>query len=212
MNQNQMQFLKFCLDTQVLLFGDFELKSGKHSPYFFNLGNFFTGSQLTTLADYYAAQMQDLEFDIVFGPAYKGIPLASACAQSLAKNGRDVGWAFNRKELKDHGEGGMFVGMPIKNKKLVVVDDVVSGGVTTREVMPMLKEAGAEVVAMVVSLDRLEKLDDGLTAIESLKKEFQIPILSIANANDLVDFVNSHDDIDLTEEHKQVLFGYIASL
>lgn len=194
------EFLKFVHQKQVLQFGNFTLKSGRRSPYFFNAGLFNSGSCLSQLGDFYAKAIHDskLEFDLIFGPAYKGIPLAVATTVALYKNyGTDVPYVFNRKEIKDHGEGGLFIGATDLLKgascRVLVVDDVVTAGSALREVIAMLEPfPGCRIVGVVISLDREERIDEQSpfkTAVSSLTTELGAPVISIAKFSDLVNFV-----------------------
>ena len=175
MDKYQEDFIKFCLEFEALRFGEFTLKSGRTSPYFFNAGQFKTGEAMMKLGEAYAdAILQSgVEFDMIFGPAYKGIPLATTTAIALARKGRDVPFCFNRKEKKDHGEGGSIVGAPLKGRVLVV-DDVITAGTAIRESVQILKgSAECKLAGVVISLDRQEKAPNSdLSAIQSVNKEF----------------------------------------
>ncbi len=187
-------FIRFCLDHQVLRFGEFTLKSGRVSPYFFNAGLFNTGSALATLGRFYAGAIaaSGAQFDVLFGPAYKGIPLVSATAIALAEvHGRDLPWCFNRKETKDHGEGGVLVGAPLKGRVLIV-DDVITAGTAIREVMQIVQAAGAEAAGVIVALDREEKGQSGLSAIQELERDCNIPVYSIASLTLLLGFLREY--------------------
>lgn len=160
----QHQFIEFALDTNVLRFGEFKTKAGRLSPYFFNLGLFNTGKTLGKLAEFYAQTLLTarkegkIEFDMIFGPAYKGIPLAAAVAVKLSEMGCDIPYAFNRKEAKDHGEGGMIIGAPLKGK-VIVIDDVISAGTSVRESVKLIQAAGAQASGVLIALDRMEKVE-----------------------------------------------------
>ncbi len=196
----QHDFIEFALDTQVLRFGEFKTKAGRLSPYFFNLGLFNTGKTLARLADFYAETLLEakkegaIEFDMIFGPAYKGIPLAAAVAVKLAEKGVDIPYAFNRKEAKDHGEGGTIVGSPLKGK-VIVIDDVISAGTSVRESVQLIQNAGAEASGVLIALDRMEKGGNAevmteTSAVEDVKKTFHMPVISIINLQDLLAFMN----------------------
>jgi len=184
-----------CIEHQILKFGSFTLKSGRTSPYFFNAGGFNTASLLSTLSSAYAstiAQTPELSFDVVFGPAYKGIPLAATTAMALfaidaAKFG-GVGYAFNRKEAKDHGEGGTMVGADLKGKRVLVVDDVITAGTAIREAVGMIEAAGGKVVGITIALDRQERLKEegGESAIMSVRRELGVPVVPILTLEDLI--------------------------
>jgi orotate phosphoribosyltransferase len=187
-----------CIDHQILKFGSFTLKSGRTSPYFFQAGGFNTASLLSTLSSAYAstiAQIASLDFDVVFGPAYKGIPLAATTATALfaldVQKYGSVGYAFNRKEAKDHGEGGTIVGADLKGKKVLVVDDVITAGTAIREAVGIIEAAGGKVVGIVVALDRQERLKEegGESAIMSVRRELGVPVLSILTLEDLIEGV-----------------------
>jgi len=182
------EFLSYCLEREVLRFGEFKLKSGRVSPYFFNAGLFNRGSDLVRLGRYYAEAIVDsgLEFDLIFGPAYKGIPLAAAVAIALqAEHGRDLPWAFNRKEAKDHGEGGNIVGAPLQGRVLIV-DDVITAGTAIRESVDIIRAAGAEPVAVAIALDREERGRGERSAIQEVEAEFGLQVIRVARLTDLI--------------------------
>lgn len=187
-------FVASMIRQGVLRFGDFELKSGLRSPYFFNLGNVSGGPELAELGGFYADAIQasGLEFDVLFGPAYKGIPIAVATAIALAERGRAVGAAFDRKEAKAHGEGGKLIGAPLKGCVLMV-DDVVSDGATKLESAALIESAGAKLAGLVVALDRQEITADGQTAVENLKDRLGAPVLSIAALPDVIAHFRAQD-------------------
>jgi len=187
----QHDFIEFALQNGALRFGEFELKSGRISPYFFNAGQFQTGRALAQLGGYYAEALQSrgLAYDMLFGPAYKGIPLVSATAIALANRfDLDVPYAFNRKEVKTHGEGGQLVGAPLSGK-VVIIDDVITAGTAIREVMPIVEQAGARAVAVMVALDRQEKGKAELSAIQEVERDYGIPVISIIQLQQLADYL-----------------------
>ena len=196
----QHQFIEFALDTNVLRFGEFKTKAGRLSPYFFNLGLFNTGKTLSKLAEFYAQTLLSarkegkIEFDMIFGPAYKGIPLAAAVAVKLAEMGCDIPYAFNRKEAKDHGEGGMIIGSPLKGK-VIVIDDVISAGTSVRESVKLIQAAGAQASGVVIALDRMEKGGNAeqmteVSAVQDVINTFHMPVISIINLKDLLAFMD----------------------
>lgn len=188
MQDYQQEFIQFALENDVLRFGEFTLKSGRLSPYFFNTGLFNTGEKLARLGAYYAQTIVDsgIEFDMIYGPAYKGIPLASATAVALAeKHGRDVPYVFNRKEVKDHGEGGMTLGAPIQGNVLII-DDVISAGTSVNESFEIIKQAGAETAGVVISLNRQERGKGERSAIQEIQQNLNIPVSSIISLDDLI--------------------------
>ena len=191
MQPYQREFIHFCLDRNVLRFGEFTLKSGRQSPYFFNAGLFNTGGALAALGRFYAETVvaSGASFDLLFGPAYKGIPLVSATAVALAdRHGRDYPWCFNRKEAKGHGEGGTLVGAPLKGRVLIV-DDVITAGTAIREVMQIVQAQGAQAAGVLVALDRQEKGKGELSAIQEVERDFGIPVYSIVALAQLVEFL-----------------------
>jgi len=196
MQKYQYDFIQLAIKHQALCFGEFTLKSGRTSPYFFNAGRFQTGSALAELGRYYAAAIKaaNIDFDIVFGPAYKGIPLAAATAIALADtHQQDLPYCYNRKEAKDHGEGGTLVGAPLQGKVLIV-DDVITAGTAIREVMSIIKSAGAQPAAVLIGLNRQEKGQGDLSAIQEVEKTFSIPVVSIINLNHIIDYLESQPD------------------
>ena len=190
-------FIKFMTECGVLTFGDFTLKSGRKAPYFVNTGNYKTGKQLAKLGEFYAECIKDhgISPDTLFGPAYKGIPLAVSAAVALYnKFGKEVSYCFDRKEVKDHGEGGMFVGKKLADgEKVVIIEDVMTSGKALREVMPKLKDtANVNVTGMVITVDRMEKaLDSELSAVEQAYKDFGVKVYSIVNINDIIDAIRN---------------------
>ncbi len=184
-------FLRLAIERRVLRFGEFTLKSGRVSPYFFNAGLFNTGAALAELGRHYAATIAaaDIAFDLLFGPAYKGIPLVSVTAAALwTEHGRDVPWAFNRKEAKAHGEGGEIVGAPLAGKVLII-DDVITAGTAIRESLALIEAHGAELAGVVIALDRQERGQGALSAVQEIEQAHGVPVLSIATVADLMDFL-----------------------
>lgn len=203
MHDYQRRFLELCLAQGVLRFGDFTLKSGRRSPYFFNLGQICSGRALSELADAYAQALEarGVDYELLFGPAYKGIALAAATSMALASRGRDVGWAYNRKEAKDHGEGGQLVGAPLAGR-VVVVDDVITAGTATREALQLITAHGAHPAALLVALDRREPGNGPGTAAEQISQEFNIPVIAIARVDDLLELTATRAEL---QPHHQVL-------
>ncbi len=186
------QFIEFALAANVLQFGEFTLKSGRKSPYFFNAGQFNSGQKLMQLGKFYATRLHDaaLEYTMLFGPAYKGIPLVSATAIQLAQQfGEDKPYAFNRKEVKDHGEGGQIVGHPLQDK-IVVVDDVITAGTALREAITMIQQANAQLGGVLIAFDRQEKNPQGISTISAIEAEYNVPVLSIITLNDLIEYLS----------------------
>jgi orotate phosphoribosyltransferase len=198
MHAYQREFIEFALRRGALRFGQFTLKSGRLSPYFFNTGTFDSGAALSDLGSYYANAIvaSGLEFDLLFGPAYKGIPLGAAIAIALYRDhGRDVPFAFNRKETKDHGEGGNILGSALQGRVLIV-DDVISAGTSVGESMQLIAAAGAQAVGVMISLDRQERGKGSLSAAQEVEREHGIPVGRIVGLADLLDYlreVGGHD-------------------
>lgn len=199
MSTLQHQFIEFALEANVLRFGEFKTKAGRLSPYFFNAGLFNTGALLDKLGYFYARTLlearekQLIEFDMIFGPAYKGIPLAASVAMNLARLGADVPWAFNRKEAKDHGEGGVIVGAPLTGR-VVIIDDVISAGTSVRESVNIIRNAGATTAGVLIALDRMEKGGDAVnltetSAVQNVQETFGFNVVSIINLADLLSFM-----------------------
>lgn len=190
MQAYQEKFIQMCLENEVLRFGEFTLKSGRISPYFFNAGLFNSGASLAALGDYYASAIIDsnIEFDILFGPAYKGIPLACATAIALANENRNVNYAFNRKEAKDHGEGGMIVGKALQGQVLII-DDVITAGTAIREAMTIIANEGAKPAGIVIAMDRQERGQGELSAIQEVEQRYGIPVISVLKLEHLLQFV-----------------------
>lgn len=190
-------FIKFMVDSGVLTFGDFTLKSGRKAPYFVNTGNYNTGAQLARLGEYYAQCIKEnnVQVDTLFGPAYKGIPLATACSIALFnKYGIDVNYAFDRKEAKDHGEGGVIVGRKMKDgEKIAIIEDVITAGTAIRTVLPLLKEqADVDITALIISVDRMEKGKGELSAVQEVKKDFGINVYCIVTMEDIIDAIKNN--------------------
>lgn len=200
MQAYQKAFIEFAIKQDVLRFGEFTLKSGRTSPYFFNAGLFQTGGALAQLGRFYAEAIANSQvgFDVLFGPAYKGIPIASAAAIALAdRHDQDMPWCFNRKEAKDHGEGGTLVGAPLEGQQVLIIDDVITAGTAIREVMQILDNVGAKPAGVVVALDRQERGKGDKSAIQEVEEEFSIPVLSVVNLAQLIDYI---EEISKTDE------------
>jgi orotate phosphoribosyltransferase len=199
----RQDFLKFALSCDALRFGEFTTKSGRLSPYFFNSGNFNTGAALSALGGYYANALTaaTIEYDMVYGPAYKGIPLVSALAIGLAAKGHNLPYAFNRKEAKDHGEGGLIVGAPL-NGRVVIVDDVVTAGTSVRESVAIIREHGATPAGVLIMVDRMERGTGSLSAVQEVRATYGIPVIAIATLNDVMAFVNA--DAKLTQYQSKI--------
>ena len=198
MQPYQREFIDLARHYDVLRFGSFTLKSGRQSPYFFNAGAFDSGAALAALGRHYAQCIVDagIEFDVLLGPAYKGIPLASATAVALAEHhGRDVPFAYNRKEAKDHGEGGLLVGAPLVGRVLVI-DDVITAGTAVAEVIAMIRGAGAELAGVVIGLNRQERGQGALSAIQEIEQTWKVPVLSIIAMQDLIDYLQEQSGTD----------------
>ena len=209
MKAYQHDFIEFSLNTSVLRFGQFTLKSGRQSPYFFNSGLFNSGASLAQLGRFYAQRIVDsgLAFDVLFGPAYKGIPLASTTAIALADNYQiDIPYAFNRKEAKDHGEGGQLVGAPLTGKVLII-DDVISAGTSVGESVAMIRAAGAEPAGVVIALDRQERGKTDISAIAQVEADYGIPVISIICLADLLQYLDGQADL---QPHRDAVAAYRA--
>ena len=188
----RQDFLRFALECDVLRFGEFKTKSGRLSPYFFNSGLFNTGESLLKLGRYYAdaARASGIGFDMTFGPAYKGIPLVSALAIGLAEKGHNLPYSFNRKEAKDHGEGGLIVGAPLAGRVLIV-DDVITDGAAKREAIELVRAHGATPVGVLIMLDRKERGTGTKSAVQELEAQFGIPVVAIASLPDVLELVGA---------------------
>jgi orotate phosphoribosyltransferase len=213
-NNTRQQFIEFSVNAGVLRFGEFVTKAGRLSPYFFNAGLFNDGATLGKLADFYAQTMLDsgVEFDMLFGPAYKGITLASATAVAMAAKGRNVPFAYNRKEAKDHGEGGTIVGAPLAGR-VVIIDDVISAGTSVRESVQMIRAQGAEPCAVLIALDRMEKSGaegamSQLSAVQEVEQLVGIPVISIANLNDLFAYLSGPGANPELGQYKEAVAAY----
>ena len=210
MHEYQREFIRFALDRNVLRFGEFTLKSGRKSPYFFNAGLFNDGASLSRLGRFYAQALVHSslpDVDVIFGPAYKGIPLAAVTAVALADSfDRNLPYCFNRKEAKDHGEGGSLVGAPLEGRVLII-DDVITAGTAVREVMQILRQAGATPAAVMIALDRQERGQGELSAIQEVERDFGIPVISIVSLNQVMAFIQ--DDPEL-QQHLPAVQAYRA--
>ncbi len=207
MEQYQKDFVDFMLEIGALKFGEFTLKSGRVSPYFFNAGAFNTGNHLSKLGQFYATAIEksNLDFDVLFGPAYKGIPLATAAAMSLNDTfGRNVPYSFNRKEAKTHGEGGDIVGHALQGD-ILIIDDVITAGTAIREAMDIIDANGAKAKGVIVAVDRQEKGKGDKSAIQEVEENFGISVLSIINLSHLIDYLKQGSDkalIDRIEAYR----------
>ncbi len=215
MEKYQFDFIQLALKHQALCFGEFVLKSGRTSPYFFNAGRFQTGSALADLGRFYAAAItaSGVDFDIVFGPAYKGIPLAATTAVALADHyQRDLPYCYNRKEAKDHGEGGTLVGAPLQGKVLIV-DDGITAGTAVRAGMAIIDQAGAKPAAVLIGLNRMEKGQGQVSAIQEVEQTFGIPVISIINLNHIVAYLEGQAGQEaMVEKIKQYRTTYGVEL
>lgn len=209
MKAYQREFIEFALEKEVLKFGEFTLKSGRKSPYFFNAGLFNTGRDLARLGRFYAAALADsgIEFDVLFGPAYKGIPIATTTAVALADHHDiDTPYCFNRKEAKDHGEGGDLVGSALEGR-IMLVDDVITAGTAIRESMEIIQANGADLAGVLVAIDRQEKGKGELSAIQEVERDFGCAIISIVSLTDLVTFL---EEKGTDKEHLEAVKAYRA--
>ena len=207
MKEYQKEFIEFALEKQVLKFGEFTLKSGRTSPYFFNAGLFNTGRDLARLGRFYAAALEDaaIEYDVLFGPAYKGIPIATTTAVALADHyNKDVPYCFNRKEKKAHGEGGSLVGSELKGK-IMLVDDVITAGTAIRESMEIIADNGADLSGVLIALDRQEKGKEELSAIQEVERDFNTQVTSIVKLADLISYLELQGTMD---EHLAAVKAY----
>lgn len=216
-NTSRTDFVQFSLEQGVLRFGEFKVKSGRLSPYFFNAGLFNSGLSVGRLAQFYAQALVDsgIEFDMLFGPAYKGIPLATATSVALSQHpamqGRDIPFAFNRKEAKDHGEGGVLVGAPLKGK-VVIIDDVITAGTSVGESVQIIRAAGAEPAAVLIALDRMERAgpDNALSphsAVQEVSSRYGMPVVSIASLADIMALIEHSNELAI---HRDAVAAYRA--
>lgn len=195
----QKQFIQYSLDCGVLKFGEFQLKSGRTSPYFFNTGLFNSGAQLARLGQFYAQALihSGIKVDILYGPAYKGIPLVSAAAIAYAQmQDSDIPFAFNRKEAKDHGEGGHLVGAPLKGNVLIL-DDVITAGTSVRESVVIINDAGATPAGVLIALDRQEKGENDISAIQEVSERFAMPVVSIIALEHIIEFIAADESYNI---------------
>lgn len=209
MKAYQREFIEFALEKQVLKFGEFTLKSGRKSPYFFNAGLFNTGRDLARLGRFYAAALADsgIEFDVLFGPAYKGIPIATTTAVALADHHNiDTPYCFNRKEAKNHGEGGNLVGSVLEGR-IMLVDDVITAGTAIRESMQIIQANGADLAGVLVAIDRQEKGKGELSAIQEVERDFGCAVISIVSLSDLITYLEDKGD---ATEHLDAVKAYRA--
>lgn len=211
MTDHRSRFLHLALRADALRFGEFTLKSGRVSPYFFNAGRFDSGAALAELAACYAdaADASGLDFDLLFGPAYKGIPLATALACEYARRGRDLPLAFNRKEAKAHGEGGSLIGAPLAGRKVLIVDDVITAGTAIREALAIIRDAGGTPAGIVIALDRQERVreDAAESAAQAVANEYGIPVVAVAGLDDLLAFADQSTELSA---HRDALLAYRA--
>jgi orotate phosphoribosyltransferase len=216
LNNNSTEFLKFALNAGVLKFGSFTTKAGRNSPYFFNAGLFNDGASLWQLSQFYAqtlklAQASGLQYDMLFGPAYKGITLAAGVVCALASQGKNVPYAYNRKEAKDHGEGGTTVGAPLKGR-VVIIDDVISAGTSVRESVNIIRSAGATPAAVLIALDRMERSGNAVdvgqySAVQEVQALYNMPVYAIANLGDLMVMLDTSQDTALAQ-YKELVQHY----
>ncbi len=202
MTDRSQKFIQFALEHNALKFGEFTLKSGRISPYFFNAGAFSTGQALGAIGRFYADAIiaSGLEFDVLFGPAYKGIPLAAATSIALAeKTGRAIPWVFNRKEAKDHGEGGSLVGAPLTGRVLII-DDVITAGTAIRESLDLIHAAGASAVGVTVMMDRQERGQTALSAIGELERDYTLNVITIACLDDLIAYCEDSASLSMVRD------------
>jgi len=207
MQAYKKEFIEFALSHNVLRFGEFTLKSGRVSPYFFNTGLFNTGEALHKLGIYYAQAIVEsgIKFDVLFGPAYKGIPLACSCAAALHdKHEQNVFYSFNRKEAKTHGEGGSIVGAPLKGN-ILIIDDVISAGTAVRESIAIIQNENATVAGVSISMDRQERGQDKLSAIQEVEQSYNIPVINIIALADLVEYLTKHGE---NKQHLKAIEAY----
>ncbi len=207
----RQQFLRFAIDQKVLCFGEFKTKAGRLSPYFFNAGLFADGLALKRLGEFYAKAIlaAGIEYDVLFGPAYKGITLAASTAIALAGLGHNVPYSFNRKEAKDHGEGGHIVGAPLKGRVLII-DDVISAGTSVRESVELIRSQGATPAAVIIAIDRMERGQGSLSAVQETQQLYGIPVFAIANLADLLAYLQADAKMEhyaLAIAHYRATYG-----
>lgn len=204
---SRREFVKFAVDTGVLRFGSFTTKAGRESPYFFNAGLFNSGASVLKLCSFYADTIisRAPQFDMLFGPAYKGIVLAAGTAMQIAQRGRDLPFAFNRKEAKDHGEGGTLIGAPLKGRVLII-DDVISAGTSVRESVELIRAAGAEPAGVAIALDRMERGTGELSAVQEVERSYGMPVVACATLDDLVGYLQEspgmQDNLDAVRAYR----------
>jgi orotate phosphoribosyltransferase len=191
----RQDFIEFALASQVLRFGEFKTKAGRLSPYFFNAGLFNDGQAIARLAEFYAkaAEAGGIRFDMLFGPAYKGIPLVATIAMALAQRGSNYPFAYNRKDAKDHGEGGQLVGAPLSGRVLIV-DDVISAGTSVRESVELIRQAGATPAGVLIALDRQERGQGELSAVQEVSRDYGVPVTAVAGLGDLLAYLGHHPE------------------
>ncbi|SBS32906.1 Orotate phosphoribosyltransferase [Marinomonas aquimarina] len=209
MKPYQREFIEFAIEQNVLRFGEFTLKSGRVSPYFFNAGLFSTGQALAKLGRFYAAALVEagVSFDVLFGPAYKGIPLATTTAVALFDHHDiDTPYVFNRKEAKDHGEGGTLVGAPLEGN-IMIIDDVITAGTAIREVMDIINHAGATPAGVLIALNRQERGRAELSAIQEVERDFNMPVVSIVSLNDIMTYLSEQDSPEFAQ-HLEAVKAY----
>ena len=209
MQAYQRDFIRFAIERGVLRFGEFKLKSGRTSPYFFNAGLFNSGLALAQLGRFYASAIVDsgVDFEVLFGPAYKGIPLAATTAVALAEqHQRDLPWCFNRKEAKDHGEGGTLVGAPLTGRVLIV-DDVITAGTAIREVMQIIQAQGAQAAGVLIALNRQERGQGELSAIQEVERDFAMPVISIVSLEQVLEYLAGDAEL---KQHLPAVEAYRA--
>lgn len=196
----RQEFIEFAVARNVLRFGEFKTKAGRLSPYFFNAGLFNDGEALDRLAQFYAKAISasGIAANMLFGPAYKGIPLAAVTAVALARTGRNLAFSYNRKEAKDHGEGGTIVGAPLEGRVLII-DDVISAGTSVRESVELIRAAGATPAGVVIALDRMERGNGELSAVQEVQRDYGIPVVAVACLDDLMKFLRKHQDFKNNE-------------
>ena len=209
MSDYKAEFVKFAIASNVLCFGEFKTKAGRMSPYFFNAGLFNDGDKLKRLGEFYAKAIVDsgIAFDVLFGPAYKGIPLAASTAIALAGMGKNMPFAFNRKEAKDHGEGGTVVGAELKGRVLIV-DDVISAGTSVRESVELIRHSGAEPAGVVIALDRMERGSGDKSAVQEVREQYDLPVVAVVTLDNLVEFLERNAD---RQSELQAVASYRAS-